>query len=128
MGTSSVGHCEGLVVGLCMASWQLEFGWHVFCSLPCWDGGRKEGTKGWMDHGHMVHTGWGTPCPFPTPFPLILPHFPGDAGLGNRAGRLWGTRAAGPRASMCSTGCPVPQVQGGPVPAPLAAMLEASRP
>lgn len=37
-----VGHSEGL----CMSSWQLEFGWHVFCSLACWDGGRNRGIDG----------------------------------------------------------------------------------
>lgn len=51
------------MVGLCMASWQLEFGWHVFCSLPGWDWGREEkGTRGWMGHGRMVHMGWRLPA------------------------------------------------------------------
>lgn len=87
-----VEHHEGQAMGLCTASWQLEFGWHVFCSLPCWDGGEAEGMDGpWPNGTHSLET----PCPLPAPFPPILPPFPGATELVNCAGGLWGTRAAG---------------------------------
>lgn len=41
-----VGHSEGQAMDLSMSLWQSEFGWHVFCSLACWDGGRDKGMDG----------------------------------------------------------------------------------
>lgn len=45
----------------------------------------------WLHGAHRLET----PCPLPTPFPPVLPPFPGATGLGNHAGGLWGTRAVG---------------------------------
>lgn len=40
-----VGHHEGQTMDLCTASWQLDFGWHVFYSLLCWDKGERRGRE-----------------------------------------------------------------------------------
>lgn len=99
VGTSFVGWPKGWVVGLCTAWWQLRFGWHVFCSLPCRDGGRKEeGTKGWMGRGHRARMGWGLTALCPLPFPPSCLAFLGTQGWRT----IWG--AVGDQGSR--TPCP----------------------
>lgn len=122
-----VEHHKGQAIGLCTASWQLEFG----CSLLCWNGGREEeeGMRGWMGHGCMVHTGWRLLALCPLPFPRSCLPFLGPRGWGTMLGDCGGPgQQDGPHAPVCTTGCPVPEAWGGPVLALMAAMLEASHP
>lgn len=39
-------HSGGQALDSCMSFRQSDFGWHVFCSLTCWDGGKDKGIDG----------------------------------------------------------------------------------